>query len=163
MCLILEGGLGPVFGLEVAAVACCDWPLKTTSLLFTPPQFLSHNTASSSSSLRPLPSSRCERKYHLEPDSHQQPLHPWRALTKLLLWRDVDNLIDWSTCIYNIRHRFCILKIQVFTSETSKIVTPLFRYRQLDIKSKNLECLLLILEQIFQKIIAILERLFYGW
>ena len=40
-------------GLKVAAFASCDWPLRPTSLLFTPPQFLSHNTASSSSSLRP--------------------------------------------------------------------------------------------------------------
>ena len=38
--------------LEISS-ASCDWPLTTTSLLFTPPQFLSRNTASSSSSLRP--------------------------------------------------------------------------------------------------------------
>ena len=42
-----------VLGLNVAAFASCDWPWRPTSLLFTPPQFLSHNTASSSSSLRP--------------------------------------------------------------------------------------------------------------
>ena len=69
-----EGSRAGIWLRSCVAVACCDWPLKTTSLLFTPPQFLSHNTASSSSSLRPLPSSRCEGKYHLEPDSHQ-PLH----------------------------------------------------------------------------------------
>ena len=88
--------------LEISS-AFCDWPLTTTSLLFTPPQFLSRNTASSSSSLRPLPSSRCERKYHLEPDSHQQQ-KGWRALTKPLPWNQGDAGFI-STTIYNKRGR----------------------------------------------------------